>query len=402
MLDANREPLPAASVRPETRLALAEGMPAAPDWTVVSPEMAEFLGLLVADGCVRPGATDVEFANHDEGLRFHVLKLWSKLFLAQTGTSMLPSGWNPVPPAESVRLIGAPGLASWLREQLYTPSGLAQVPPLVLNGNSEARRAFLDGYLAGDGPVGGNGQSIGTKSPVLAQGLYWLYHLEGRPASVEAEQRAGQTYYQLGLPAPVRVGAAGQHPHRDPSEVRRVVEYQPGEDDWVFDLETESGVFCAGVGGIVVHNSPRRGLEFVTRKITWHAAAIKLGLADELRLGNLEAERDWGFAGDYVRAMWLMLQQDEPDDFVIATGVSHSVRRCVEVAFEHAEISIDDHVVIDPSFLRPAEVEHLIGDAGKAKRKLGWEPEVSFEQLIRMMVDADLALLAAQSVRRVG
>jgi GDPmannose 4,6-dehydratase len=138
----------------------------------------------------------------------------------------------------------------------------------------------------------------------------------------------------------------------------------------------------------------------VTRKITWHAAAIKLGLADELRLGNLDAERDWGFAGDYVRAMWLMLQQDEPDDYVIATGVAHSVRHCVEVAFEHAGVSIDDHVVIDPSFLRPAEVEHLIGDASKAKGKLGWEPEVSFEQLIRMMVDADLAILEAQSGRR--
>jgi GDPmannose 4,6-dehydratase len=242
--------------------------------------------------------------------------------------------------------------------------------------------------------------SVKTNSAVLAQGLYWLYHLEGQPASVYAERRAGKTYYQLNLPSAVRVGAKGQHLRRDPAEVRRVVEADIPDDEFVFDLETESGVFCAGVGGIVVHNSPRRGLEFVTRKITWHAAAIKLGLASELRLGNLDAERDWGFAGDYVRAMWLMLQQDEPDDYVIATGVAHSVRHCVEVAFEHAGTSIDDHVVIDPSFLRPAEVEHLIGDASKAKRKLGWEPEVSFEQLIQMMVEADVALLEAQSARR--
>jgi GDPmannose 4,6-dehydratase len=131
----------------------------------------------------------------------------------------------------------------------------------------------------------------------------------------------------------------------------------------------------------------------VTRKITWHAAAIRLGLASELRLGNLEAERDWGFAGDYVRAMWLMLQQDEPEDFVIATGAAHSVRDCVEVAFEHAGVSIDDHVAIDPAYLRPAEVEHLVGDASKAQRVLGWEPEVSFDELVRMMVEADLALL---------
>ena len=151
----------------------------------------------------------------------------------------------------------------------------------------------------------------------------------------------------------------------------------------------ESYGLHASSGILFNHESQRRGLEFVTRKITWHAAAIKLGLAKELRLGNLDAERDWGFAGDYVRAMWLMLQQEDPDDYVIATGVAHSVRYCVEVAFEHAGVSIDDHVVIDPSFLRPAEVEHLIGDASKARDKLGWEPQVSFEELIRMMVDAD-------------
>jgi GDPmannose 4,6-dehydratase len=155
----------------------------------------------------------------------------------------------------------------------------------------------------------------------------------------------------------------------------------------------ESYRLHATSGILFNHESPRRGLEFVTRKITWHAAAIKLGLRSELRLGNLEAERDWGYAGDYVRAMWLMLQQDDPDDYVVATGVTHSVRDCVEVAFDHAGVDVDDRVVTDPTFLRPAEVEHLIGDAAKARRVLGWEPEVGFEQLIRTMVDADLALL---------
>jgi GDPmannose 4,6-dehydratase len=155
----------------------------------------------------------------------------------------------------------------------------------------------------------------------------------------------------------------------------------------------ESYRLHATSGILFNHESPRRGLEFVTRKITWHAAAIKLGLRSELRLGNLEAERDWGYAGDYVRAMWLMLQQDDPDDYVVATGVTHSVRECVEVAFEHVGLDVDTRVVTDPTFLRPAEVEHLIGDAAKARRVLGWEPEVGFEQLIRTMVDADLALL---------
>src|SRR5213078_1582957 len=118
----------------------------------------------------------------------------------------------------------------------------------------------------------------------------------------------------------------------------------PADGDFVYDLETESGRFCAGVGRLIVHNSPRRGLEFVTRKITWHAAAIRLGVEAELQLGNLDAERDWGFAGDYVRAMWLMLQQDQPEDFVIATGEAHSVRECLEVAFDHAALTIDEHV----------------------------------------------------------
>ena len=155
----------------------------------------------------------------------------------------------------------------------------------------------------------------------------------------------------------------------------------------------ESYGLHATSGILFNHESPRRGLEFVTRKITWHAAAIKLGLKTKLELGNLDAERDWGFAGDYVRAMWKMLQQDQPDDYVVATGVGHSVRDCLQIAFDHAGLSIDDHVVIDPGLLRPAEVEHLIGDASKAKRALHWEPEVSFEALIRMMVDADRAQL---------
>ncbi len=155
----------------------------------------------------------------------------------------------------------------------------------------------------------------------------------------------------------------------------------------------ESYGLHATSGILFNHESPRRGLEFVTRKITWHAAAIKLGLAKELKLGNLDAERDWGYAGDYVRAMWLMLQQDEPDDYVVATGEANSVKAALDVAFDHAGLVADDYVVTDPGLLRPAEVEHLIGDASKARTVLGWEPEVSFEQLIQMMVDADIDLL---------
>ncbi|MEA2265244.1 MAG: GDPmannose 4,6-dehydratase [Solirubrobacteraceae bacterium] len=150
---------------------------------------------------------------------------------------------------------------------------------------------------------------------------------------------------------------------------------------------------CSGI--LFNHESPRRGLEFVTRKVTHTAAAIKLGLATELRLGNLDAERDWGYAKDYVEAMWLMLQQPEPDDFVIATGVANSVRTLVDVAFGRVGLDPDEYIVQDERFMRPAEVDHLIGDSSKAERELGWRPSTSFEELVRLMVDADLALLSS-------
>ena len=149
------------------------------------------------------------------------------------------------------------------------------------------------------------------------------------------------------------------------------------------------------VSGILFnHESPRRGLEFVTRKVTDGVARIKLGLTDTLSLGNLDARRDWGFAGDYVRAMWLMLQQERADDYVIATGESHSVGELVDVAFAHVGLDARKHVKLDPRFLRPAEVDHLIGDAAKARAALGWKPDVDFERLVRMMVDADLERLS--------
>jgi GDPmannose 4,6-dehydratase len=149
------------------------------------------------------------------------------------------------------------------------------------------------------------------------------------------------------------------------------------------------GLFaCSGI--LFNHESPRRGLDFVTRKVTDAVARIKLGLANELRLGNLDARRDWGFAGDYVQAMWLMLQQDRPGDYVVATGQTHSVRELLEVAFAHVGLDWQRYVVQDPAFMRPAEVDVLVGDASRARHELGWEPEVDFPALVRMMVEADL------------
>lgn len=162
---------------------------------------------------------------------------------------------------------------------------------------------------------------------------------------------------------------------------------------WITINYRESYDMHASSGILFNHESPRRGLEFVTRKITYHVAMIKLGLAKEIRLGNLDARRDWGFAGDYVRAMWLMLQAETPDDYVVSTGETWSVEDFVRTAFEYVDLNWRDFVVQDPRFMRPAEVDLLVGDPGKAGKQLGWEPTVTFSELVQMMVDADIDLL---------
>jgi GDPmannose 4,6-dehydratase len=153
-----------------------------------------------------------------------------------------------------------------------------------------------------------------------------------------------------------------------------------------YDLHATSGI-------LFNHESPRRGLEFVTRKITHHVAKIKLGLTSEVRLGNLDSRRDWGFAGDYVKAMWLMLQQDKPDDYVIATGETHSIEDFLDLAFGYVDLDWHDYVVQDEQFMRPAEVDLLVGDPDKAGKELGWEPSVTLAELVKMMVDADIKML---------
>ncbi|WP_275285007.1 GDP-mannose 4,6-dehydratase [Thiospirillum jenense] len=305
-------------------------------------------------------------------------------------------------------LTGAGAAVShWLREQLYTKAGYKRVPRLILNAATELQAAFLAGHYAGDGLKAGKGDSVKTNSSVLAQGLVYLYALQGRHASVYLEQRDGACYYTLNLLTGTPQGNKGQHLRKPPEEVRVISDAIIKDDEWVFDLETASGKFLAGVGRLVIHNSPIRGETFVTRKITRALARIKLGLQDRLYLGNLDAKRDWGHARDYVRMQWLMLQQDHPEDYVIATGKQYSVRDFVNIAAQEIGIELRWEgegvnekgynektgvclIAVDPRYFRPTEVETLLGDPTKAKVQLGWQPEISFAELVTEMMREDL------------
>ncbi len=391
MLDAAHEVRVARTLKTGDALALAPSLPPPADWAAVGPELAELMGLLAAGGDLAATGR-IQVASDDHDLLDRIASLWSRLFLGSSTTPVTPAGWPDEPPAGQLTLSGDPLIGRWLHQQLVAADGQRRVPPLVLNAGSEARRAFLAGYHAATWPAAAPGDSITTTSPLLAQGLLWLYADQGQQCAVAVEPRGEHNRYQLTISR----AHPGQRAARPDATIRRIAT-APAADEWVFDLETGSGVFCAGVGRVLVHNSPRRGLEFVTRKIAHGVARIKLGLDEALRLGNLDAQRDWGFAGDYVEAMWLMLQQDRPDDYVVATGETHSVREFCELAFGHVGLDYRDYVVQDERFMRPAEVDLLIGDPAKARAVLGWSPKTNFPDLVRMMVDADLQLLKEQN-----
>ncbi len=308
-------------------------------------------------------------------------------FVGDASASIAVSGSISGSTVGNLALSGTSNDTEWLREACYTPDGYKRVPQAILNADEATWCAFLAGFKH---------ENFKTNSPVLAMGLWWLAKKAlGQDLVLNIEvgppDRPGP-FYSMNLRSPNPVGGKGAHLRRDLAEVKRVTEL-PHYDGWLYDITTESGRFHAGVGELVIHNSPRRGKEFVTRKITDGVARIKLGLARELRMGNLDAHRDWGFAGDYVKAMWLMMQQPNAEDFVIATGRTHSVRDFVRLAFAVVDLDYEKYVVTDPRFLRPAEVDHLIGDYSKAKRMLKWEPETTFEELVEMMVKADLERL---------
>jgi GDPmannose 4,6-dehydratase len=295
----------------------------------------------------------------------------------------------------AVNLTGNSHYGRLLRHEIYLSDGTKRVPKRILNAPRDLQVAFLVGYNLGDGLKAGNGtdlfKSFRTTSPVLAAGLVWLARtaLERR-VSIYQQGGAlgGGSSYLINLSSGSVRGAKGAHLRRPQDEVRRVD--RKAHRGWMFDIETTTGRFAAGVGLVVVHNSPRRGLEFVTRKISHGVASIVHGRTTELRLGNLDSQRDWGFAGDYVEAMWLMLQQEEPGTYVVSTDETHSVREFCDVAFQIVGKNYLDHVVVDPQFFRPAEVDLLVGDSTLARKTLGWEPKMGFADLVQRMVEADI------------
>ncbi len=382
---------PTAQVQVGDSLALID-LPHPTDQIDMTETEAWLLGMIVAEGYVSEQGK-VQVTNQDAALLQRVAAHWRKVTGGSSSEYIAPSGFANGQNVTQLKLTGACSYGRYLHESLYSRSGHKRIPKRVLNACEEARVAFLQGYNAGDGlkstPCTYEFQGFKTSSPVLAAGLYWmaLTTLNQR-AIICTEERDRHLYYQINLNSPNTEGNKGQHLKRPLAEV---VKAQPIEyEGWLFDLATTSGTFHAGVGQGWIHNSPRRGETFVTRKITRAIARIVAKQQDKLYLGNLDAKRDWGYAKEYVEAMWLMLQQPQPDDYVIATGETHTVKEFLEVAFHYVGLEWDDYVEIDSRYFRPTEVDLLLGDSTKARQKLNWHPQVTFEQLVKIMVDADL------------
>ena len=404
---------------------------------------AELLGMMVGDGsvtCAKRGTgVHGKFTNSSAEIRGRFSYLWSKVTGGSTKYYPSRSGFNSAKIVGQLLLIGG---NAWLRSiDIYNQDRTKRVPRAILNSRAPVMLAFLQGYNTADGlksnPCTYEFKNFKTNSPALAMGLWYLVDQTiGQDINLTVETKSdGRIFYSLNLLSPVdnlskqqtvremataevsqreisratgisrtfirKIQNGGTaclvHPLRKTSaEVKKIIEMS-NYDGWFYDLETSSGEFHCGVGKIHVHNSPRRGENFVTRKITRAVARIKKGLENRLYLGNLEAKRDWGYAKDYVEAMWLMLQRPKPEDFVIATGQTHTVREFLKEAFGHVGLDYKKYVRIDKQYLRPIEVHHLRGNYAKARKKLGWRPTTSFRQLVHLMVDADLEFLESQT-----
>jgi GDPmannose 4,6-dehydratase len=385
----------ASAVRAGDRVVLADLPPQLPLTTMTEDE-AWLLGILVSRGLRIEGGR-CRIACHDEAVLAEAARCWERVAggTSRKGERSLPGVGAGRTPA--LELLGNPWYLRMVRHELFTSDGQKRVPKRILNAAPTLQLSFLTACSLGDGFRAGADShplvSFRTSSAVLAAGLAWLSRaLLGSRIGVSLHRGSGGSAgrsYLLDPGPDTPAGPQGAHLHTPAGEVRRV-ESRPFAG-WLFDLATESGRFVAGPGLVVIHNSPRRGKEFVTRKITSSIPRLLTGEQSRLRLGNLEAKRDWGHARDYVKAMQLMLQADEPSDLVIGTGEAHSVRDFLDVAFDVVGLDWQEYVDIDPAFYRPAEVDYLQADAAKAERLLGWKPATSFPQLVEEMVRADMS-----------
>jgi len=409
LLYKNREEVRADVVSLNEELLNLETFPSISPNTVLTAEMAELFGYLVADGHVPKPASQtnaIQFTNNDQALRARVSELWKKLFQKESREGVGKSGFISKNNVHQLYLKGAGELSLWFRRELYNKDGFKKVPKLILNSTLENQKIFLDAYYCGDGLKASSCEAFTTNSSTLAQGLIWIYNNIGKKVSIYVEHRNEAMYYRVNVMQPNK---KGNHRRKNPDAVRKITKSN-SPYEWVFDLETESGVFSAGVGRLIVHNSPRRGETFLTRKVTLAAARIKEGLQDLLLVGNLDASRDWGYAKEYVECMHKILQHHTPEDFVISTGETHTVREWISTVFDLAGMSLiwkgegakeigicknDGKVLVrvNSKYYRPHEVPYLLGDSTKARTVLGWSPQVTFKQLAKIMLDSDLKVV---------
>lgn len=391
---------PAGEVKVGESLALID-LPQPTEQIDLTETEAWLLGMIAAEGYVSEEGK-VQVTNQDATLLDRVAASWRKVAGGTSSRYIAPSGFENGKDVIQLRLNGARAYGRYLRESLYSRSGDKRIPKRILNACDRERLAFLAGFHAGDGlkstPCTYEFQGFKTASAVIAAGLYWLAITTlNQRAIICTEIREGRLYYQINLNSSNVVGQKGQHLRKPLAEVVKAetIDYQ----GWLFDLATTSGTFHAGVGQGWIHNSPRRGETFVTRKITRALARILAGKQKKLYLGNLDSKRDWGYAKDYVRAMWLMLQQEQPDDYVVATGETHSIREFLSLAFGYVNLKWEDYVEFDERYLRPSEVDLLIGDPSKTQQKLGWQPSVTFKELVALMLDADMQALGLDALK---
>lgn len=393
---------------------------------------AEFLGMMVADGYISEGGKHGSFSKNDVTLRNRAEFLWENVALGYTTFSEYNDKDGLT---RNIRLNGNSNYLKFIQQEIYTYDKYKKIPERILNANKDIQLAFLSGYNKCDGLKKGcctyEFKNFKTNSAVLAQGLLYLLHrvtsqnfnitfeysenhfgyysinllsptnqnkkietIRGLLASLSDRAIHRETGFSRTMIRKVRKDSTYQFVHnkdKPKDEIKKTL-YHEDSPDWVYDIETTSGKFMFGVGNIVIANSPRRGVNFATRKITRTAARIALGLANKIELGNLDAVRDEGHSKDYMRAVTLIMNHHEPDDFVIAMGEGHTIREWAEKAFAYFNLDFYKYLIPNKELHRPSEVPALIGDSTKARTVLGWEPEYTYETLIKEMCDNDYKL----------